>query len=180
MMSMSLLQHNISEGIAKLYQEMVKITTQMADQDKERHSNDTLNQSDDEKTIADSDEWLDEVKPFIKSEIEVEDTEPRRSLEELKKAKIKEIKEQRIKLKIFKGELEILASQVIEFRRQLQLMCLYLVDVEPHFIKAQDLTNEMTKEVNDLDLAVFEQKPMIPIQKLEHMVKLRHNFDFPM
>jgi hypothetical protein len=173
MMSMSLLQHNISDGIANLYQEMVKITTQMPDDYKERHSNDTLNQSDDEKTIEDSDEWLDEVKPFIKSKIEVENTKPQQSLEELKKAKIMEIKERRIKLKIFKGESEILASQVIEFRRQLQLVCLYLIDVEPHFVKAQELTNEMTKEVNNLDLAVFEQKPMIPIQKLEHTIKLQ-------
>lgn len=53
---------------------------------------------------------------------------------------------------MFSGELEILASQVIEFRRQLQLMCLYLCDVEPHFIKAQELTNEMTNEVNKLFL----------------------------
>jgi hypothetical protein len=173
---MSLLQNNVPDGMAGLYQEMrkamVEITTQVAE-DKELQANDTLHQSDDEKTIADPNEWLDKDKHFIKSEIEVENAKPLLSLQDLKKAKIKEIKERRIELKIFTGELEILASQAIEIRRQLQLMCLYLCDVEPHFIKAQELTNEMTKEVNNLDLAVFEQKPMIPIAKLEHMVKLQ-------
>jgi hypothetical protein len=175
-MSMSLLQRDISEGMARLCQEMrkdmVEITTQAAE-DEELHATDTLNLSDDEKTIADPDEWSHENKPLIKSVFEVESTEPQQSLEELKKAKIKEIKERRIKLKVFRGELEILASQVIEFRRLVQLMCLRLCDVEPHLIKAQELINEMTREVNNLDLPVFEQKPMIPTQKLEHMAKLQ-------
>jgi hypothetical protein len=171
-MSTMLLQHNVSDGMTKLDQEMpnekIEITTQMV----EELCNNALNQSDDEKTIADPDEWLEET-PVLESKIEVENTKSQASQGELKKARIKEIKERRIKLKIFTGELEILASQIIEFRRQLQLMCLYLKNVEPHFIKAQELTNEMTKEVNSLELAVFEQKPMIPIQKLEHTVKLQ-------
>lgn len=175
-MSMSLLPQNISDGMAKLCLEVqqgsVDITTQVTEDNEMSSPNDTLNQSDDEKTMADPDEWF-EARLFIKSKIEVENTKPQHSEEELKKAKIKEIKEQRVKLEVFRGELEILASQVIEFRRQLQLMCLYLKNVEPHFIKAQELTNEMTTEANSMELAVFEQKPMIPIQKLDHTIKLQ-------
>jgi hypothetical protein len=118
-MSMSLLQHNISGGMAKLCQEMgkkmVEITTQMVE-GKEMHANDTLNHSDDEETIVDRDELLDHDKPLIKSEIEVERKKPQQSLEELKKARIKEIKEWRITLKVFRGNWKSLSPKSLNFR----------------------------------------------------------------
>jgi len=175
---MSLLHRDISDGMAKLdvCQEMLEETLAWLKpivEDKQTASNDVPNQSDDEQTIADPDEWLEPQKSLIKTVIEGEDAESQQSAEKRKKALIKEIRERKIKLEVFKEDLKILATQLIEFRRELQRIQEYLRDVEPHFIKVQEVVNKMTKEVNDMNLAVFEQKPMIPIYRFEHFAKLQ-------